>query len=516
MALRYTINTLSDIKQANFQQRLKLLKTFSFIIMGVDILGFVLAIVAAFLVQELDFISLSLEVIIFLSAVGSYFLAKQEKLVSGGWLLIIPFTSAVAFVYYKPSIVLYPTYTLFLIPIGMSAVLLGFRAVSIVSVTTILFTVGNLIRVGFLEPYATHYGVHSSQLLASVNIFMVLIVVPGFFATIGLPFWSQGRMVERQNAQLLELVKALQQRQETIETVSHEVQGLATGLKSSAYEQDATSREQATSVQQVNSSLKELYATANHIAIASQQVNEAAENMNNVSLGIEEVSRTSTDYNQQGLEAIERTTSTSREIASLYNSLLTVLNELNTKSSNMRQILQLLKNITNQTHLLALNASIEAAGAGEYGDRFAVVAQEVKELANNASHARERVEKDVSDIEETTANAVQAVRVGYEKARQLEKVNEEMQAVFQNIFEISADVQLQSNSICNVAQNVKELTETVRLATTQQRSATEQILVVLENLSLIAQQNAASSQQVASTVQQLEGMSEQLVATLAA
>lgn len=510
-------NSLSipDAGQINQNHRLAWLKIFSCIVMSIGLASMILSTILNYGAATFNFITYLILGILFASGWGSYELAKRGRLKLGSWLIIGIFMLVLVILFVRGGTTA-PLYIAFLVPIAISAVLLGLRPVLFITAFSMLFTVGYIVAVDFLGIFTPFVAPLNTTTLDGVHLLFVTVIIPGLIAIVGIPFRAQARAMEQQNRQLRELLQTLQSRHETIETVSHNVQSLSSVLKASAQDQDNSSREQVSSVHQVNNSLQELHATASHIATVSQQVNEAAEAMNVASLKIEQISQQGVVFNQQGIAALQRTTYTTTEIAQLYENLLTVLQELNTKSANMRQILHLLKNITNQTHLLALNASIEAAGAGATGARFAVVAQQIKELAGNANRVREQVERDVSDIEETTANAVQAVMIGYDKSVKLGQVNADTQNVFSNIYESANEVQNQSDDICAVAENVKNLTETVRLATNQQRSATEQILTILSGLNVIAQQNAASSQQVSTTVQQLEEMSEQLIYSLAA
>lgn len=504
--------SLPDIEQINRQQRLGWLVIFSRIALIIGIISLIFSTVNILSNKPVNiFTCTTLSIMVFVFFI-CYQLGKRNYLQVGSWLLISSFllTTMALYPFVSTSV---PLYIGFLIPIAIAAVLLGFRPVIIITVislgyATIFIVLADLLHL-IVIPQAA-----SPQVQSIAHIFYIVVLLPGLIAMIGLPFQVQSRALQQQNQQLRELLTVSQQRQITIEAVSYNVQNISTVLKSGAWQQDNNSRDQVSAVAQVNSSLKELHATATHIASVSQQVNEAAETMNNASQKIEQISQTSVNYNRQGITALQRTNETTNRIAQLYESLRGILEELAAKTTNMRQILLLLKNITNQTHLLALNASIEAAGAGVYGKRFGVIAQQVKELANHSNLAREQVESDVTNIEQTTAQAVEAVLIGHKDSIRLGQVNQETQQVFSQIFEIAATVEHQSDAICSVAQEVKHLTETVQLSTTQQRSATEQILSVLFNLSTIAQQNATGSQQVSSTVQQLEEMSEQLIYSL--
>jgi methyl-accepting chemotaxis protein len=262
--------------------------------------------------------------------------------------------------------------------------------------------------------------------------------------------------------------------------------------------------------------MSELSSTARNIADLAGQVRQAAETVAGESQQIELTTAQTATQSEKGRKAVGQTVAVSGEVGLLYKQLLDTMNDLNTRHNKMRRILDLLGAIASETHLLSLNAAIEAAGAGEYGERFGVVAHEVKDLAARSSQASQEVVAIVREIEDVTRQAVLSAQDGFHKAREMEEVAAQAGSFIEEMRQLSERAHEQANTISGSAQEMQELSEIIKNATEQQRSANQQVMTALSGLTIIAQQSASGSTNVSQTAVNLEMVSTRLNMTLAA
>ncbi len=223
-------------------------------------------------------------------------------------------------------------------------------------------------------------------------------------------------------------------------------------------------------------------STARQIAIAAEQVAEASgQTLENLSEGQDAV--------DNSIQAMERIRGRVQDVSTR------VLN-LGERSQQIGEIIDLINDLSDETHLLALNAAIEAAGAGEHGRRFAVVAAEVKSLANRALAAAKEVKGVIAEIQQATNAAVLAAEEG---GKEVERGVELAHSAGQVM-----------NNIVMVAERTAQSSAEISLATAQQQSASEQVVETMREIADVARQTAAGSRQMAESAQMLTAIAERL------
>jgi methyl-accepting chemotaxis protein len=445
-------------------------------------------------------------------ALLSYGLTKAGHHLTAGWLLILVLFMAIGASYAQRGPGTLPL-MLLLLPIVMAAVLLDTRAVLILTGLCIGF---NLL-LHWLESVAKWYAPpvpFDKDSIIIFDLFITLGAIPGLIALIVLPFRAQTRLLRRQNQRLTQALEALEIRQKQSQLASQKILELSTSLSNNATQQSASSQEQVTMIAQINSSISEISASVSGISEMAQNISSAMETMAISSQQIETTTQRSTQQSRLGSRAIAQTILESQQVAELYQKLTHTLEELNTKSADSRRILGLMASIAGETHLLALNAAIEAAGTGELGARFKVVAQEVKQLANQAGQAGQEVVQVIEQIRAAIEQAVKAVQEGYTKANNLFQVVGEAGKVIEQMQQIVQEAQSQANQVNQATREVIALVEQIKQATLQQDSANHQMLQVVPGLSAVAAQNAQDSAYISSAAQNLEEMSHNLAAML--
>ncbi|GAA5527559.1 methyl-accepting chemotaxis protein [Herpetosiphon gulosus] len=285
--------------------------------------------------------------------------------------------------------------------------------------------------------------------------------------------WTSDLM--RANEQLIE--KNIQQ----IE-LGTDLSFAATELSAASQQQASGATEQASAVAEVSSTIEELGFTARQIASASDQVSIAAQQtLTSLAMGQQSV-----DEAIQGMERIKQRV---QEVSSRVLSL-------GERSHHISEIIALIDDVSDETHLLALNAAIEAAGAGEHGRRFAVVAAEVKSLANRTLAASREVKDVIAEIQAATNASVLATE---------ESVKEVEQGV-----SLAHRAGQEMDSIVVLGEHTAQLAQEISLATAQQQTASEQVVETMREIAEVSRQTAAGSRQTADAASKLTAIANRL------
>jgi len=320
--------------------------------------------------------------------------------------------------------------------------------------------------------------------------------------------------VARQNKRLQETLEALENKRQMGQSVSSRIQSASTELHATATQQASGSQEQVASIHQITAFLQELSQTANEITHKAENINNTSTEVLETAQQVIQTSNLVGERGEEGLLAVNSTIVGNRRITELYQGLVEILERLENRSSQIKQINQLIKEVSNEMHLLALNATIEAAGAGQYGERFGVVAREVKSLSDRSIQAS----KEVSTILGVVGGEIQAaVGAAGECQRETlavldvavksgEVMNELLIAIEQNA-QVAGRIE-ESTSLMN------NFTSEIAFATSQQYSGSKQAVEALQGIGTVAHQNSSSSLKVTATAREMENFSQELVETL--
>src|SRR5919202_50028 len=249
----------------------------------------------------------------------------------------------------------------------------------------------------------------------------------------------------------------------------------ATQIAASGKQLEATLTEQAASTNQVA-------ATAKEIAATSSQLVKTMEEVENTSQATAQAASDS----QQDISHMEKTMKTLAEATGTISSKLGVINE---KANNINSIVTTITKVADQTNLLSLNAAIEAEKAGEYGTGFAVVAREIRRLADQTAVA-------TLDIENMVKEMQSAVSVG---VMEMDKVTQEVNQGVKDIHYISG-------RLAEVIEEVKSLTpefEGVNQGMEEQAGGAQQISEAMQQLSEASLQTADSLREINGAISQL-------------
>lgn len=276
----------------------------------------------------------------------------------------------------------------------------------------------------------------------------------------------------------------------------------------------ASSSEQLTATsQQTSYSANEVAKTIEEIAIGAgehaRETELGAINLSELSKHIDKSQSLLTNLNvalssvnglkQEGVEAINVLVEQTKKSSKATKNVNNIIVETNNSTEKIKSASQMIKNISHQTNLLALNAAIEAARAGDAGLGFAVVAEEIRKLAEQSNQFTEEIETVVADI---TYKSDQAVTTIKDTIYIVEEQTKSVDITHKKFEGISDAIEIMIKSL-----------NTINASSQEMSNKKDAIVSILENLSAISEENAAGSQEVAASMEEAVASMDEIANT---
>ena len=262
-----------------------------------------------------------------------------------------------------------------------------------------------------------------------------------------------------------------------------QVQSSSAELQAAANQQATGSKEQATAMNEMTTTMSELLATSRQIAESAQRVAQIADQ----TAGAARAGHGTVDTTKESISGIRQ------QVDQIVAHML----GLGKKSQEIGAVLDIVLELAEQTNILAINATIEAAGAGEAGKRFAVVADEIRKLADRVGGSAKEIRTLIDDVRSAVNTTVMATETGSKAVDVGSRQFGDVAAAFQQI--------------SGLVSTTMEASREIELSTKQQTTAVEQVNVAIANVAQASRETETSSTQTLQTASQLAGLSKELL-----
>ncbi len=274
-----------------------------------------------------------------------------------------------------------------------------------------------------------------------------------------------------------------------ITRISKELKEGVTVLGTSASEIQTTVAEISTGATETATAISETTTTIEEIRQTSMVAEKKAKNLLNTS-------QKASDNGERGLETSQRMIDSMNKIDTQMQVIQNTITRLSEQNRSIGEITSTVADIADQSNLLAVNAAIEAAKAGEHGRGFSVVAQEIRSLAEQSKKSTVQVKDILNEIQKSVAQAVEVIKQGKETADEGNKMVQEDREMVELLIDsineaMEASVQISSSS-------------------QQQMAGMDQIVPAMENIKQASEQNVAGIRQAQDAAKNLYDLGENL------
>ncbi len=256
---------------------------------------------------------------------------------------------------------------------------------------------------------------------------------------------------------------------------------------------------------------QEAYGAREAVSRQRDETERVATAINELQSSAEEIARNTDATSQsgqeagdavhQGMEVMERNVTSMSSLLGTVEQAADTVSSLGEDSRQIGTILEVIRGVAEQTNLLALNAAIEAARAGEHGRGFAVVADEVRKLATRTQESTDEIEGMISRLQSATNNAVSVMKKGQEEA--------------ETTMEHTAEVNGALQQIRQSVDTISEMTDQIAVAARQQTTVVEDINRTIVQISDGADQSAETADRVSAASDELKQVESEIQRALA-
>jgi len=282
----------------------------------------------------------------------------------------------------------------------------------------------------------------------------------------------------------------------SLNTMLTNLRRTVSGISSATATLAASSEELSATSEDLSKGSQELALQTEQVVTAMTEVSQTIMDMAKNASQAADGSKTASEAAAKGKAVIDSTTQGMTSIATTVQGAATTIEELGRSSAQIGEIVATINGIADQTNLLALNAAIEAARAGEQGRGFAVVADEVRKLAERTSQATKDIGQRIKTIQQAAGESVDAMKKG---SNEVEKG-----------VGLAREASGSLNAIVASSTNATDMVQRIAAATEQQSAASEEVSQNMEHISEITTRSAGSTTQIMQSAEDLAKLALEL------
>lgn len=281
-------------------------------------------------------------------------------------------------------------------------------------------------------------------------------------------------------------------------------------LNFEAKSQVSGSSQQVSAVAEISQALQELHRTAEEITSQVANSTEMVDHSLAQAQAVNVLADQAVFSQEQGRSVVARALVAMHNLKEQVALIEAQHQTLVLRTTSIAQIVTLIDNVAQETHLLSLNAAIEAAGAGALGGRFAAVASEVKRLASNSLKATQEVKAVLGGISQGVKQVSQCIDQGLQQAEQAVEEASQADKILVRLTELSVQVKMAGQQITGKVQGTAALANSIGSATRQQQLANQQMVEKMLEIETVASQTLSSVKQGEAATQQLSLIAREL------